>query len=405
MNTITILLSLLLFIPLHKINANNTNHDLQNTIVQVEENSQNIFSYETLLSESYDKVLTSRINNHKDLISYEDFKTNYYLTNLNISQYESLCSNIESVSAFEDYYNANTISSEEADYILDSNTYSITPDNVFKRDLIYSNTLFQELRVGDIIYETLNSFLSSGHVAVITNISKKSESKGSYIETIEAIPNKVQHGFLDDERMTKFGVRILRVTEAYIPNVIEFLEKQLNKNYDLDLKRTNTSINSNEWYCSELVWAAYLYAGIDICTVNKTPLGMPGNAGGPLPLTIYVGDYTYEISISPYLLKTSIVNKSGKVWTIRIFNQNSFGVNASYNSKMCYLKDAYLWENLNHIKYVYVNSYSYADIQISENWFATSIACSWTNDKYRYITYSTDLNENAKKITTRYAVL
>jgi hypothetical protein len=52
---------------------------------------------------------------------------------------------------------------------------------------------------------------------------------------------------------------------------VQFAISQLHKDYGLDAVR-NTSPNTTDWYCSELVWAAYKIQGINIVEDNITKL-------------------------------------------------------------------------------------------------------------------------------------
>ena len=137
---------------------------------------------------------------------------------------------------------------------------------------------------GDIIYESEGGGGLTGHIAVvhkfithtIYNYSTTGPRVVTEIQLIEAIDKGVCYGLLDDKRCDDKGVSILRskqLTSAKWSSIRYFLEKQIGKDYLLVLFRKNTSINSKTWYCSELVWAAYMYAGIDI---SKQSNGEPG---------------------------------------------------------------------------------------------------------------------------------
>ncbi len=89
--------------------------------------------------------------------------------------------------------------------------------------------------------------------------------------TIEANPNRgVKRGYIDSVRFKdhKTILRVKNTTQAIISDAIYFCRQQLNKEYDLNIIRKHASINSGEWYCSELVWAAYKYneQGIDLAS-------------------------------------------------------------------------------------------------------------------------------------------
>ena len=87
------------------------------------------------------------------------------------------------------------------------------------------------------------------------------------IHIIEAISSGVCRSVLDDTRCYDNKVVILRyknsISDQNMRKVLNFLIGQLGKKYSLDGSR-NTSFSTSNWYCSELVWAAYNYIGLDI---------------------------------------------------------------------------------------------------------------------------------------------
>lgn len=390
--------------------------------VDEEKDKITVFSYKDVFFKYYEQALNTKTIEGKEFIDFDTFCENYYVSGLDIKSYTASWKYID-IDNFETYdYNSNMpmltgSSSNDAEYILSSDTYNVTPYSEFKNtsddkmpiyDLVTSY-LYSKLNVGDIIYETRTIFWNAGHNAMITSTDKQgvNQSGGlvSYYETIEAVGGGVQYGFLDDNRIVAYGVKILRVknaTTSKINNAVYFMKRQLGKTYSLNINRTNSSIDSNEWYCSELVWAAYNYSNIDLCELSGVKHGETGNTGGPLPYTIYCSDNTYEILLSEIHIRMSILSKSGSVWTIRLKNPNGFSTYCKYNSKMCFLEDASNWSNLNDLVSITIPSYSYKDVQISENWYATSIVCGWEDLIYRYVTYADTLMQESKSMMTRY---
>ena len=88
--------------------------------------------------------------------------------------------------------------------------------------------------------------------------------------------------------------------------------------------------------------------------------------------------------------------KNGNKWKISVKNPFSRGLWINYNSKMCFEDDAKNWKNLNDVEYLYIEGNQIANIEIQENWFATSIALSYLfePDDKRIITYANNLNSN-----------
>lgn len=162
---------------------------------------------------------------------------------------------------------------------------------------VYSNyKLLDKVKTGDIIHENRNWSFSSitGHIACVEGIYYLLDSKsGKYyknIRIIEAISDGVCRSVLDDTRCDDNKVVLLRyktsISETNMNKIINFLTAQLGKKYRCDGSR-NTSIDTDNWYCSELVWAAYNYIGLDI---------EDGNFGFITPGDILDSDNTKKIS-------------------------------------------------------------------------------------------------------------
>lgn len=92
--------------------------------------------------------------------------------------------------------------------------------------------------------------------------------------------------------------------------------------------------------------------------------------------------------------KVSVIEKNGSTWSINVENTSSAGINLIYNSKMCFFNDAKNWTGLNDEKEIYLAPYEISEVSITENAFATSIACSYLRDGYRVITYANNLSTN-----------
>lgn len=91
--------------------------------------------------------------------------------------------------------------------------------------------------------------------------------------------------------------------------------------------------------------------------------------------------------------------KSGTTWTVTVKNLTCVKVSAEYNNKMCNFNDAKNWTSLSNISTVTINPKSSVNIQVSENWFATSITISWQFGGKRYITYADHLNNASGTLT------
>lgn len=291
-------------------------------------------------------------------------------------------------------------SSGTADYILTSYTnYTVTPQSAFRRAPDYdgydTQTFdYSTLQVGDIVHESETVFFDTGHTAIISDIAHDSYY-GDYIQTIEAVAPNVSYGILDDNRMVNYGVMILRVVDASAAqrqSAVYFAERQIGKPYSLNTLRLNTSINSSQWYCSELVYAAYNYAGIDI-GVRKDEYGFDYTMQlGCLPWDIYYSYNTYDKGVKgPNYIDIQLLY--GPRWQVRIFNNTGGPKTVYYNSKMAFEGDAKNWTGLSDVKTTgNLASGDYETVTITENWFATDIAISVIVGGKRYVTYAHNLS-------------
>ncbi len=88
-----------------------------------------------------------------------------------------------------------------------------------------------------------------------------------YIRLIEATPDYgVARGILDITRFEERQIRIYRVKNATSEQkniALSFCVGELGAKYKLDLHR-DISSSEVDWYCSELIWAAYISAGINL---------------------------------------------------------------------------------------------------------------------------------------------
>lgn len=386
------------------------------------QDSDDVLSYVDVLNTYYELAIGDSVSPTETFTDFynsyyaEDSDRNLYKYTLDLAYdngnfddvYSTLYSGIDCSATYSSSGGTGSggSSGNDADYILyDSYDYSSTPSSAFARNIYYSVYDYSSIKSGDIIWETETVLFNSGHNALIVD-TDKSSGLGSYIQTIEAVGGGVQRGFLDDLRMTQYKCKILRVrgrTESKVSNATYFATKQIGKSYSLNTTRLNTSIDSSSWYCSELVYASWKYAGVDIGVRNGHSLQL-----GCLPADIGKSDNTYEISMPYYdFLGLEIVSKSNGTWNIRITNTSSVDLEVNYNSKMCYKGDAENWTGLKDIKIVPISAYESVVVQISENWFATSIVASYTNtdENFRVISYADHLDANSKTLTLYQSVV
>lgn len=367
-----------------------------------------IFSYKSILQDMYDsKILNGELNQTE--VSFAEFCEFYVDPSLAIDQVTE--NNIEVYRQILESQAQLYSNFDDEDYILkginDPNSSSFnpsyTPYSAFQRSINYADrNMYNLLQEGDIILETQSTNVllgvalnNPGHTAYVYNVEKDG-AYGSYIQTIEAVGEGVQFGFLDDARMIAFGVVVLRPTNTnatIVARASEFHYKQLNKPYKLPLSAAETDINTSSWYCSELTNAAYYYAGINFSAVNS--------AGTVMPYDILHSNRTEYVRYGKYL-DVRIAKYYGVEdgYTLEVFNNTGGTVTVEYNSKMCFLSDAENWTGLADIKTISLNNGSMTRINIYKNFMANAVAISYVNSGMRYITYGTELRTGSYLMAT-----
>lgn len=136
--------------------------------------------------------------------------------------------------------------------------------------------LLSAAQKGDIIYEAYGGYGITGHCAIVEGKFYDEASGHWYIRMIEATAPGVIRSILEDTCVNDWDVHLLRVpnaTQEQIDHAVDFCIGELGSTYNLDFAH-DYSADENDWYCSELVWAAYYNQGIDIET--KGFLNEPG---------------------------------------------------------------------------------------------------------------------------------
>lgn len=174
------------------------------------------------------------------------------------------------------YYNTGTDCPSEASY----GKYKLT-DTLMK---------------GDIIYEAAGGGGLTGHIAIVEGIYT-SDDGTEYVRLIEAISDGVVRSILDDTRYDEKDVTVFRVNGASSSdrrNAVNFCKSQLGKDYWLDWGKDSDE-DQADWYCSELVWAAYYNQGYNL----DVEVGDGGDIG-VTPADIYDSNEVYTVRIRQY---------------------------------------------------------------------------------------------------------
>lgn len=128
----------------------------------------------------------------------------------------------------------------------------------------HTTSLLESLLPGDIIYEDTGGFGITGHIAIVEAICFSAEYSQYYIRIIEAIDIGVSRSILTPQRFSQkidSAFRVRNVSLETINHAIAFVISQLNKPYEIALWK-NADTNNPDWYCSELVWAAYYHQNV-----------------------------------------------------------------------------------------------------------------------------------------------
>ena len=217
------------------------------------------------LKTAYTNVMTYADEIGVDLgISYSDFAKEYkgYKS---VAEYEQVYYNLlkpMEQSTLVATYSARSSSSSSSS---GSSGYYYNTGTKCPSEATYSKySLLSKVKKGDIIYESKGGFGITGHVAIVEGIYTYNGKK--YIRVIEAIDKGVVRSILDDTRIDERGGSVYRVSSATstkINTAVSFCVGELGSSYNLDFAKDTSSSETN-WYCSELVWAGYKKAGIDI---------------------------------------------------------------------------------------------------------------------------------------------
>lgn len=171
------------------------------------------------------------------------------------------------------------------------------------------------------------------------------------------------------------------------------------------------SWDAKNWTGLDDVKTVYLAAG----ETTDEPLEITENASATSIAISYMDDngiqrkifYAYDLdpdgtmtifenikpgSYTENKMQVMIVGKSGNTWTINLTNKTGSRRTFEYNTRMCYAGDAEKWKNLSDPGDVTLDPGASANIYISENLTATSIAISYVENNIRYIFYAYSLD-------------
>lgn len=355
-----------------------------------------------VLIDLYKKAYELTIKQGKPLCNFEQFKELYAEYDLDDDSFIKeivRLSNETTNNSCIDFY-----SSSIASYILKDNIdYSSTPASSFRDGFIPDYTMFDysNVEVGDLLIEFKGAVGAlTGHVAVVVDVHKSSFNGNKYIQTIESVNGAgVTFGYYDDMRIVNYNTTLYKpkvaLTRDQQERIKYFAKSQLGDDYSFNYGDKKTDFNAESWYCSELVYAAYNYAGYNLHNMDR----------------VWRDDFveSEDFVKTPLIRKIdlSIWNCGGSFvgWSIGIRNNNSVDTQIDYNTKMCFTNDASSRSNLNDLKTITVASNSTAAVSIGFNWFADAIALSYKSGKNRFIMYGNMLDGTISSMMTYYLML
>ena len=328
--------------------------------------------------------------------SFEDFENNYYslFNKALIIDYVDIVSTVDSYE-LEEYASKIDISrSSDGKFQLGCGKDAITSINRFQNGRPFYNTNYYNLiQAGDIFIE-----LAAGHfqhVGVVTDLAYPyglTIQMGTYVQVIEAINNSsgVQFGYIDDQRIIENQIEIYRyhlgLTTTEFNSLHYFLDQHIGNEYHISIF-FNTNFSNNKWYCGELVYAAYLYAGINIAPTFDTT-----SHDILLGLGICDGTNAVEITIERNrFLSQQLVSFNTTQYCVRVQNNASKLITVYYASSTVAESNAMNWSNLGSVSQVAISSNSFSDIVITRNsnqYIATSFCYTNIGRVERLITYA-----------------
>ncbi len=276
----------------------------------------------------------------------------------------------------------------DPDYSLGSSfdPYDENMEPPFKRLPYYDNNIvdFTYVERGDLVYER-NQIGGIGHIGLVVE-PHYNTIYGDLILTIESVGTKVQYCFLDLYRFVEKNVQLLYTCADYdtIENAVYFCERQLAKPYYFDFHRCNTSINSEDWYCSELVYAAFYYSEFDLSYLSSRD-----HYTCILPNQIYESSNTNEFGSIAFFLKISVLGYFPNYWRLYVKNRNNSYTLCQYDTYMCEFENGSSWTNLTNIDTLSLSNYQEDWVDIYE---LNSNNCAVFSFVYHYIRIITIVN-------------
>ncbi len=135
-----------------------------------------------------------------------------------------------------------------------------------------------------------------------------------------------------------------------------------------------------------------------ICSKYNPSISFSSSDSSVIALTVCENNQSITV---PNYLQISLEKRSDFIvydWDVKISNPNSFAVQVSYNSKMCFESDAKNYTNLNDLVTITIPANSSVTVTINGNgtagWITTCIDYRYESSNYRRVTCANGLSGN-----------
>lgn len=212
------------------------------------------------------------------------------------------------------------------------------------RSIDYGNgELLNYLKRGDIVFEGMST---TNHSAIVEGIYYDSVYNQYYVRVIESVKNGgVCRGILTPDRMEVKQGEVYRITDATnseIEGAFDFIYNQLGESYEIAVYK-NPSDSNVDWYCSELIWAAFYHQGIYLDDDNNS-IVWPAELVDH-DFTELVAHYNYSTSCTSSSNTSHVLSCNGS----SVYEEHNF-INVA-NGQECV--------ECGYIKATHIHSYTY----------------------------------------------
>ena len=307
------------------------------------------------LEKAYQEINNYIIQNNLPAeITWEQFLNEFELIgNNDVQQYENK------------YFDLFSTQQEENPKLRNNRPWFYDTEEELPLKANYANyNLLGAVKKGDILFEGRGGAYITGHIAIVEGIFYSEQQNQYYIRIIEATSYGVIRSVVDDDRYdSRLGVflRVPNTTANIIDNAVDFCISQLGKPYYLDFM-LDLEENQPDWYCSELVWAAYFRNGIDL--ENRSSLSEPGITPRDILSGIFDGrvEQIHDREAVNITIDELVPYKDH----IDVYYRNESTIYDMKSYKIYRSEDKIHW---NEIAETYYENYSDYDVQINKEYF------------------------------------